>query len=257
MQDLNSFTLPILGFEGDVSIPIIPVSTRDPGVESSHGPSTGSDAITSRTRASKRKAPIDPRHQKKAKKGPGKPLGRIKISNPKPKAPTSTPIGDSEGHPDPPIKKVRLSVVFSFIVCLLICKLPCRVPQDIHLASHTMNLLPESESPKVDKPLSPSTGKTSPEMSKPPGPKDTNARLVPQVIRLPHLPPTQNVMPLTNPQGQIPPSIKKHPHRILSLLDSRLMVDHDLVKVHLCQGLRSNHDNTQMLQSPCGTIWTS
>jgi hypothetical protein len=49
------------------------------------------------------------------------------------------------------------------------------VPQDIHSASHAKNLALESESPKVDKPSSPSAGKTFPEMSKPPGPEDTNA----------------------------------------------------------------------------------
>jgi hypothetical protein len=49
------------------------------------------------------------------------------------------------------------------------------VPQDIHSVSHAKNLVLESESPKVDKPPSPSTRKTFPNMSKPPSPKDTNA----------------------------------------------------------------------------------
>jgi hypothetical protein len=48
------------------------------------------------------------------------------------------------------------------------------VPQDIHSASHAKSLPSESESPKVDKPLSPSAGKTFPEMSKPPSPEDTS-----------------------------------------------------------------------------------
>jgi hypothetical protein len=61
------------------------------------------------------------------------------------------------------------------MICLLICKLPCIVTQDIHSASHAKNLVPKSESPKVDKPPSPSTGKTFLEMSKPLGPEDTNA----------------------------------------------------------------------------------
>jgi hypothetical protein len=49
------------------------------------------------------------------------------------------------------------------------------VPQDIHSASPIKKLVPESESKKVDKPPSPSTGKTFLEMSKPSGPEDTNA----------------------------------------------------------------------------------
>jgi hypothetical protein len=49
------------------------------------------------------------------------------------------------------------------------------VPQDIHSVSHAKNLASKSESPKVDKPLSPSAGKTFLEMSKPPGSEDTNA----------------------------------------------------------------------------------
>jgi hypothetical protein len=47
------------------------------------------------------------------------------------------------------------------MVCLLIRKLPCRVP--------------ESESPKLDKPPSPFAGKTFPETLKPPGPEGNNA----------------------------------------------------------------------------------
>jgi hypothetical protein len=57
---------------------------------------------------------------------------------------------------------------------LLIHKLPCRVPQDIPLASPTKNISPESESPKVDKPPSPSTGKTIPETMNLLGSEDIN-----------------------------------------------------------------------------------
>jgi hypothetical protein len=70
MQDLDSFTSSIPGFESDILIPAILVSAREPGVESSQGPSIGSKAGPSRTRASKRKAPIHPSCQKKAKKAP-------------------------------------------------------------------------------------------------------------------------------------------------------------------------------------------
>jgi hypothetical protein len=92
MQDLDSFTSPIPGFEGDILIPAISVSARNPSVESSEGPSTRSSVGASWTQASKWKAPIDPSYQKKARKAPGKPLGGIKISDPKPKVATSTPL---------------------------------------------------------------------------------------------------------------------------------------------------------------------
>jgi hypothetical protein len=91
MQDLDIFISPIPGFDGDIPIPAIPISAHDPGTESSEDPSTGSSAGTSRTRACKRKAPIDPNTPKKAKKTIGKPLGEIKIIGLKQKAPASTP----------------------------------------------------------------------------------------------------------------------------------------------------------------------
>jgi hypothetical protein len=60
MQDLDSFISPIPKFEGDMSIPTIPISARDLAVESSKDPSTRYSVGASRTQASKRKAPIDP-----------------------------------------------------------------------------------------------------------------------------------------------------------------------------------------------------
>jgi hypothetical protein len=48
------------------------------------------------------------------------------------------------------------------------------VPQDIPLASHAKNILAGGESPKVDKPLSPSTKKSVQEKSKPPSPGNAN-----------------------------------------------------------------------------------
>jgi hypothetical protein len=53
------------------------------------------------------------------------------------------------------------------------------MPEDIHLASYAKNLVTESESPKVDKPPSPSTGKTFPDMSKPRAQKTLMPQLVP------------------------------------------------------------------------------
>jgi hypothetical protein len=61
-----------------------------------------------------------------------------------------------------------------FYRLLLICKLPCSVPQDIPSASPAKNILLESESPKVDKPPSPSAGKTLLETPNPQGSENIN-----------------------------------------------------------------------------------
>jgi hypothetical protein len=60
-----------------------------------------------------------------------------------------------------------------FIIYLLTHKLLCRVPRDIDLTSHAKNPTAESESPKVDKPLSSPIGKPTPEVPKPLSPKDS------------------------------------------------------------------------------------
>jgi hypothetical protein len=91
MLNLDSLILPIPGFEGNILVPTKPISARDPGVESSEDPSTGSNASASRTWACKRRAPIDPSSHKKAKKVVEQPLGGIKISGAKQKVPASTP----------------------------------------------------------------------------------------------------------------------------------------------------------------------
>jgi hypothetical protein len=83
MLDLDSFISAIPRFAGDILIPTIPISARDPSVESSEDPSARSSAGASRTQASKRKAPINLVPQKKAKKAIEKPLGGIKISAPR------------------------------------------------------------------------------------------------------------------------------------------------------------------------------
>jgi hypothetical protein len=170
MQDLDSLISPIPGFEG-----AIPISACDPGVESSEDPSTGSSASASRTRACKRKAPINPSPPpQKDKKAVGKPLGRIKISSPKQKAHASTPpSGFRKGSRSSDQKGILILNTF-FSVCLLIYKLSRRVPQDIPLASPAKNLPPETESPKVDKPPSTSAGKTFLEMLNPLGPEGIN-----------------------------------------------------------------------------------
>jgi hypothetical protein len=99
MQDFDSFILPIPGFEGDIPIPTILISARDPGAESSEHPSIRPSASASRMRAYKRKMPIDLSPSKKAKKITGKPSCRIKITGTK-KAPASTPLlGIRKGIP--------------------------------------------------------------------------------------------------------------------------------------------------------------
>jgi hypothetical protein len=61
-----------------------------------------------------------------------------------------------------------------FCYLLLIWEPPCRVPQDIPSAFPTKNIPTKSESPKVEKPLSPSTGKTILETPNLPSSKDIN-----------------------------------------------------------------------------------
>jgi hypothetical protein len=95
MQDLDSFILTIPGFDGEIPIPAIPILACDPRAESFEDPSARSSASASRTRACKRKAPLDPNPPKKAKKIVGKPLGRIKITGPKQKAPASSPPSET------------------------------------------------------------------------------------------------------------------------------------------------------------------
>jgi hypothetical protein len=57
---------------------------------------------------------------------------------------------------------------------LLTRKLPCTVPQDIPSASPAKNISPDSESPQVDKPLSPSARKTLQGTLNHPGSEDIN-----------------------------------------------------------------------------------
>jgi hypothetical protein len=83
---LYSFISPIPGFNGDIPILAIPVSTKSPGDESVSNPSTGASAGVSKTQAGKRKATTNPT-QKKAKKATGKSFSGLKINEPAPRAP--------------------------------------------------------------------------------------------------------------------------------------------------------------------------
>jgi hypothetical protein len=83
MQDLDNFILPIPGFEGDIPIPAILISAHDLGVDSSEDPSAVPSASASRTRACKRKSPIDSSPPKKARKTTRKHLGENNITGAK------------------------------------------------------------------------------------------------------------------------------------------------------------------------------
>jgi hypothetical protein len=89
MQALDNFISPIIGFDGDILIPAVPFSAWPPGDESVSDPSTGASA--SKTRAGKWKPTTNPTPPKKVRKVMGKSSGRIKINEPSPKAPASTP----------------------------------------------------------------------------------------------------------------------------------------------------------------------
>jgi hypothetical protein len=91
MQTMDSFISPIPGFNNDIPIQAIPVLAWTPGDESISDPSVRASAITLKTRAGKRKATANPTPQNKARKTMGKSAGGIKIKEPSPNAPASTP----------------------------------------------------------------------------------------------------------------------------------------------------------------------
>jgi hypothetical protein len=84
---LDSFISPIPGFNGEMSILAIPVSTQPPDDESSSDPS----ARALRTWVGKQKATTNPTPSKKTRKVKDQPSGGIKINEPMSKAPALTP----------------------------------------------------------------------------------------------------------------------------------------------------------------------
>jgi hypothetical protein len=108
----------------------------------------------------------------------------------------------------------------------------------------------------VDKPPSPSAGKTFPETPNPPASKDINVPTGATSNPTSQSAADSRCDAAHQFQGQTPPCIKKHPQYALCPLDSGPMVDHNQVKAHLCQGLRKYRDNIRVLYSPCGTIRT-
>jgi hypothetical protein len=111
MQALDIFISSIHGFEGDIPIPAIPVSTRSPGGESASDSSAGASVRASKTRTGKRKAVAYLISHKKTKKAAGKSSSGIKIIEPAPKAsPALTPPSDSRQKiPIHQLKKVYMS----------------------------------------------------------------------------------------------------------------------------------------------------
>jgi hypothetical protein len=91
MQALDSFIYLIPSFDGDIPILAIPISARSPGDEPTSDPSTRVSAGTSKTRVGKWKATAKPTPQKKARKATRRSSCGIKIDEPAPKTPASTP----------------------------------------------------------------------------------------------------------------------------------------------------------------------
>jgi hypothetical protein len=91
MQALDSFISPVLGFDGDIPIPDIPVSAWPAGDGSMSDPSIAASANTLKTQAGKREATVNPIPHKKTRKTTGKPTSRIKINELAPNATALTP----------------------------------------------------------------------------------------------------------------------------------------------------------------------
>jgi hypothetical protein len=174
MQDLDNFILPILGFEGDIPIPVILISAHVPGAESSEDPTAIPSASASRTRACKRKAPIDSSPPKRPRRLPEK--LRVRSRSPALNKKLLLQLLHREFRKGSQSSDQKGILILStlFYCLLLSCKLPCRVPQDIPLASPTKNIPHKSRSPKVDKPPSPCVGKTLLEMLNPADSEDIN-----------------------------------------------------------------------------------
>jgi hypothetical protein len=120
------------------------------------------------------------------------------------------------------------------------------VPQDIPLASHAKNNPVGGESPKVDKPLSPSTKKSESEKAKPPVQEMLRVPLVLRVLSLLQPPPTQDVTRLMIRPSRIRPNTQEHPCRTPNRMDSGLLVVVNPVNIHPYPSLKSNRDNIRV-----------
>jgi hypothetical protein len=85
MQALSTFISPIPEFEGDIPIPVIPVSVWSLSDESASDPIAGA-SVGASTRVGKHETPVILTPPKKARKTTGKSTSRIKINEPAPKA---------------------------------------------------------------------------------------------------------------------------------------------------------------------------
>jgi hypothetical protein len=92
MQALDIFISPIPGYDGEILIPAITITTWSPSGESANDPSARASAGASKTQTGKRKEAANLTPQKKTKKAMGKSSSDIKINEPTPKAsPAPTP----------------------------------------------------------------------------------------------------------------------------------------------------------------------
>jgi hypothetical protein len=98
---LDSFITPTIpGFEGDVPILAIPLSAHPFDSQIIEDSTVGTSTERLWTQAGKRKASTTPTPQKTAKKSSRKSLGGIKINEPMPQKPASTPLsGPRNGVP--------------------------------------------------------------------------------------------------------------------------------------------------------------
>jgi hypothetical protein len=71
MQALDNFISPIPNFDGDILIPVAPVSARPPGDESMSDPFAGANASSLKAQVGKWKATANLTPQKRARKTTG------------------------------------------------------------------------------------------------------------------------------------------------------------------------------------------
>jgi hypothetical protein len=171
MQALDNFISPIAGFEGDISIPTIPVSARPPDDESISDPSVGAGASALKTWAGKWKATANSTPLKKPRKPWGNPLTGSKLMNPRPRLLLWLLHRVLVGRSWSSAKKGML-VTSVFPSWWFLTREPLyRVPQDINQDSTAKSTPASDKSPKVDKPLGPQAGKIMSDSLMPSSPK--------------------------------------------------------------------------------------
>jgi hypothetical protein len=252
MQALDSFISPIPGFDGDILIPIIPVSARPPGGEAIDDPAVGANVGASKTQAGKRKATANPTPQKKAKKATGKSSSGIKINEPVPKAPASTPpSGPRKGIPVHRLRRYTCLEYFFFIDYFVNCEPLCIVPQDMNPVSVEKSVPAGSEPPKVDKPQSPQAEKTTSEPPKPPSPKGVQGPINTEGASTSPTHVASSRDAASNSPRAIPTEFPEMSPPSRGPMDLGLPVDRNQAKARLWLG---PSDSIRVLQSPSGII---